>query len=141
MKRVRDEEISPHLNRCVFKNVPFSRMSTEMSNHVKQAQICHCIVEDGKSFLVYHTYYDQCICFIRIGFRSLKKCLNYFRHYLDESSIPLDRGKVWWNKEEANALAREAIHWWTLCARRLGVVKDIRRKIGQELLDCQHLWI
>lgn len=43
--------------------------------------------------------------------------------------------------ESVNANARKAIDAWTVVARRLGVVKDMRRLIGGMVWSDRHVWM
>lgn len=136
-------------DRCVFEYVPHDQMIEELQQFVDQSQKRHCIVKDvdGFHFNLYYTNsatnrmgrkaaWTRCVKFSWVVY-----ALEYAATRLALDSMPLDRGKVSWNRDTAKARTREAINWWVLCARRLGVVKDIRRKISEELLERQHLWI
>jgi hypothetical protein len=54
---------------------------------------------------------------------------------------PGDRGKSVKFRHLVSQAARDAIYAWTLCARRLDVVRDLRIYIGKVIWERRHLFM
>jgi hypothetical protein len=83
---------------------------------------------------------DMRILFRRHGQRSEHYSFNY-RINVENGLIPLHAWESLRFKPLISQAAREAIHEWTLCARELGLIRDVRIYIGKIIWELRHLFM
>lgn len=135
----------PHDERCYMGFVNNESRYKQQKILQKTKRQWHFISSTRGVFYVSYTdlhHFDNQLCIIETKYvETFHDALKISQQCVARGSVPLDRGEAYWNVSLAKERVRDAIDAWVLCARRLGVCKDVRRLIATMMKSMQHLWI
>lgn len=119
----------PHDERCYMGFLDSESRYKQHKILQKTKKRWHFISSTRGIYYVSYTelhHIDNQLCIIETKYvTTFDDALKISKQCAVRGSIPLDRGDAYWNVSVAKERVRDAIDAWTLCARRLGVCKDV----------------